>query len=96
MTCPGTMIAAADLDADGTDDLIGIWSASKEVWVRYSSTAKWESLADNADWIATGDMNGDGRADLIGSWRGSVCLLSRFNHRNLGAGGILCNPGGRG
>jgi len=70
MASPADLIAAGDLDGDGTDDLIGIWAGQGGVWVKYSSTGSWSKLSTTANAIASGDMNGDGRDDLLGTWDG--------------------------
>ena len=70
LASPATQITAGDMDADGIDDLIGLWPTQGGVWAKYSKTDTWSKLASTADWIASGDMNGDGRSDLIGTWAG--------------------------
>jgi len=65
-----SQIAAGDVDGDGIDDLLGIWSGQGGVWVRYSTDGTWAQLGTTADWITAGDMNGDGRDDLLGTWTG--------------------------
>jgi hypothetical protein len=67
---PADLIAAGDLDGDGTDDLVGIWPSQGGVWVKYSQTGAWAKLSSTARHITTGDMNGDGRVDLVGTWDG--------------------------
>jgi hypothetical protein len=67
---PADLVAAGDLDGDGTDDLIGIWPSQGGVWVKYSQTGSWAKLSSTARHIAAGDMNGDGRVDLVGTWDG--------------------------
>jgi hypothetical protein len=67
---PADLIAAGDLDGDGTDDLIGIWPGQGGVWVKYSHNGAFLKLASTARHIATGDMNGDGHVDLVGTWDG--------------------------
>ncbi len=61
------MIAAGDVDGDGVDDLIGVWDSG--LWVKYSSTGKWERLSNSPTCITSGDLNNDGRDDVIGSWK---------------------------
>ncbi len=67
---PATVIAAADLDYDCIDDLIGIWPAQAGVWVKYSATGTWAKLASTARHITAGDMDGDGDRELLGTWDG--------------------------
>jgi hypothetical protein len=38
-------LVAGDIDNDGRDDLIGIWSNA--VWVRYGATGKWQQIASS-------------------------------------------------
>jgi hypothetical protein len=64
------MIAAGDLDGDGTDDLIGLWPSQGGIWVKYSGTGAWAKISSTAVHIAAGDMNGDRRDDLLGTWDG--------------------------
>ncbi|MBP1659367.1 MAG: peptidase gingipain, partial [Candidatus Aminicenantes bacterium] len=64
MASPATMITTGDIDADGTDDLIGIWPSQGGVWIKYYATGEWVNLSSTAVYITTGDMNGDGRDDL--------------------------------
>jgi hypothetical protein len=70
LSSPADLIAAGDLDGDGTDDLIGIWPSQGGVWVKYSQTGTWTKLASTALSISAGDINGDGRVDLVGTWGG--------------------------
>lgn len=67
---PAEVVACGDLDGDGVDDLIGVWTEQGGVFVKYSSTGSWAKLSTPAKDITTGDMNGDGREDLVGSWSG--------------------------
>jgi hypothetical protein len=62
------LLAAGDLDGDGTDDLL--WSKTGDgVWVKFSMTGAWTKLCSAPAWdMASGDMNGDGRDDLVGNW----------------------------
>jgi hypothetical protein len=48
-------IAAGDLDGDGKDDLLGVWTGSG-TWVKYSTSDSWENIATPADWIAVGRL----------------------------------------
>jgi len=57
MASPATMVTAGDLDADGADDLIGIWPSQGGVWVKYGQSGAWAYLSSTADWIATGKMH---------------------------------------
>jgi len=71
MSPPAYLVAAGDLDGDGTDDLIGVWSSG--LWVKYSSTGSWAKLSTSLPSnIASGDMDGDGRCDVLGSWSSGV------------------------
>jgi hypothetical protein len=63
-------VASGDLDGDGRDDLVGLWTSQGGVWVRYSGAGQWAKLAAPASDFTVGDMNGDGRADLVGTWNG--------------------------
>ena len=48
-------MAAGDLDGDGRDDLVGIWSNS--VYVRYGTTGQWVQISTSKPkWITTGKM----------------------------------------
>jgi hypothetical protein len=70
MSTAADLITVGDMDVDGKDDLIGVWSSgSTGLWVKYSSTAVWKRLSKPlpAD-IASGDMNGYGKADVVGTW----------------------------
>jgi len=49
---PSEQIIATDIDGDGYDDLIGIWSDG--VWVRYGNTEQWEHISTSKPlWIFT-------------------------------------------
>jgi len=72
LASPAIQVVAGDMDGDGKDDLIGLWSDG--AWVKYSATGSWLRLASPATWIAAADMNGDGRADLLGIWESTVYL----------------------
>jgi|GEM_PF-2295765 len=71
MSIPAQSVAAGDIDGDGTDDLIGVWSSG--VWAKYSSTGTWAKICTPlpSD-IASGDMDGDGRDDILGTWSSGV------------------------
>jgi hypothetical protein len=56
MATPASMITAGELNADGIDDLIGIWPSQGGVWVKYSQSGSWAYLSSSADWIAAGKM----------------------------------------
>ena len=67
ITTPAYSVASGDLDGNGRDDLIGVWSNG--LWVKYSSSGSWAKLASTLPAnIASGDMDGDGRDDIIGVW----------------------------
>jgi len=71
LTTPATVIAAGDMDGDGIDDVVGVWSSPSGVWVKYSKTGVWTLLTSlTARQIAVGDMNGDGKKELVGTWDG--------------------------
>ena len=70
LATPASQIAVGDLDADGTDDLTGIWPSQGGVWLKSSSTGAWTQLSSTADWIAAADMNGDYYPELLGTWTG--------------------------
>jgi len=71
MSTPADLVTAGDLDGDGTDDLIGVWSSG--LWVKYSSSGSWARLTTLLpSHIASGDMNGDGRDDVLGTWASGV------------------------
>jgi hypothetical protein len=69
---PGELVAAGDLDGDGTDDIL--WCKTGDgVWVKQSSTKSWtKQCAAPAVDMTSGDMNGDGRDDLVGIWSSGV------------------------
>jgi hypothetical protein len=67
-----SQIAAGDMDGDGIADVVGSFISS--LWVKYSSTGKWQSISSSPTWITVGDFNGDGKADLAGIWGGVVWL----------------------
>ena len=60
LATPAELITAGDIDGDGIDDLIGIWSGQGGVWVKYSSTLTWERLSSTARDITAGKMSGAG------------------------------------
>ena len=70
LATPADLIACGDLDADGIDDLVGIWPVQGGVWVKSSTNGAWTKLSTTAKHIAAGDMNGDGRVDFLGTWDG--------------------------
>lgn len=74
-------VTASDLDADGIDDLIGLWTSQGGVWSKFSTTDGWIKLASIANWIAGGDMNGDGHDDFLGTWTGQG-VFSRNSANN--------------
>jgi hypothetical protein len=43
LSSPALQITAGDIDADGTDDLVGVWNSG--LWVKYSSTMSWVRFA---------------------------------------------------
>jgi hypothetical protein len=60
-------VAAGDLDGDGKDDLIGVWSSG--LWVMSSLSGNWAKISVSLPVsIASGDMNGDGMDDVMGTW----------------------------
>jgi hypothetical protein len=58
MAAPAELLAAGDLDEDGTDDLIGLWPASGGVFVKYSDAGTWQKLASPAGDISAGLLRG--------------------------------------
>jgi hypothetical protein len=55
ITTPAEQLAAGDIDGDGRDDLIGIWSNS--VYVCYGATGKWQLISTSKPrWITTGKL----------------------------------------
>jgi hypothetical protein len=71
LTTSASQIAAGDLDADGIDDVVGVWPSSG-IWVKYSSTGNWEYLTSAPSWIAVGDTNGDHKAEILGLWDSAI------------------------
>jgi hypothetical protein len=58
MATQAEQVAAGDLDEDGTDDLIGLWTTQGGVWVKYSRTGSWLKLSSPAADIDAGVMRG--------------------------------------
>jgi len=48
-------LASGDLDGDGRDDLIGVWTDG--VWVRYGASGQWQKITSSKPtWITTGKI----------------------------------------
>lgn len=64
------LLAPADLDGDGVDDVLGLWWADEGIKYRSSRTGAWKVIltTENAVALAAGDLGGDGVPDVIGSW----------------------------
>jgi hypothetical protein len=56
MASQADRVTCGDLDADGKDDLIGIWPTQGGVWVKYSKSGTWAKLSSTARDIAAGAM----------------------------------------
>ncbi len=65
-------IAAGDMDGDGKADLVATFSAVSGLWVKYSSTGAWKSLATAPDQFVCGDLNADGKSDIVGLWGSDI------------------------
>ena len=70
-TSGASQIAAADIDGDGIDDLVGVWPDSG-LWIKYSSAANWQYISSAPTSLAVGDTNGDHKAEIIGIWHSVV------------------------
>jgi len=77
LTSPASLLAAGDLDGDGTDDVIGVWPSG--TWHRPSTTGVWVKLASPARDLAVGDLDGDGRTDLLGIWDSTIYCRNSVN-----------------
>ncbi len=89
LSTPATQIAVGDLDADGTDDLLGIWPSQGGVWLKNSSTGAWTQLSSTADWITAADINGDYYPELLGTWAGQGVY---WRNRSTGLWTQLATP----
>jgi hypothetical protein len=58
MASAADQVTAGDLDGDGTDDLIGIWSGQAGIWVKCSQTQTWSYIASAASDIGAGKFAG--------------------------------------
>jgi hypothetical protein len=58
ISVPAEQVTSGDLDGDGIDDLIGLWTTQGGVWVKYSKTGAWSKLSSPAKDIAAGRMRG--------------------------------------
>ena len=55
ITTPAEKLASADVDGDGLDDLIGIWSGG--LYVRYAANNQWKLISSSKpSWISTGTI----------------------------------------
>jgi hypothetical protein len=55
ITTPAEQLASADVDGDGLDDLIGIWSGG--LYVRYAANNRWQLISSSKpSWISTGTI----------------------------------------
>jgi hypothetical protein len=45
LSAAANQVAAGDIDGDGTDDLISVWSTG--LWIKYSLTGNWEKFTTN-------------------------------------------------
>lgn len=67
-TADATMVAAGKVDADSTDDIVGVWSSG--LYVRQSTNGQWVRLSVTPPTgLTTGDLNKDGRDEIIASWK---------------------------
>lgn len=72
-----SQVAGGDIDGDGHDDFIGVYTeaAGPGVWIKYSATGEWSSGPITSDipvWVASGDLNGGGKDDFLGSFGNGV------------------------
>jgi hypothetical protein len=71
LTSGALELAAGDLDADGRDDLIGVWSSG--LWFQYAASQLWVHLSTSLpENITAADMTGNEQKDIVGSWPSGV------------------------
>jgi hypothetical protein len=85
ISTPGEQVTTGDLDGDGTDDLIGLWTSQGGIWVKYSKTGAWSKLSPPANDIAAGLMRGGVRG---AGW------MDRFVELQGPISGNASGPGG--
>ncbi len=55
ITSTAEKLTLGDIDGDGRDDLVGVWSTG--VWVRYGASGQWQQITTSKPkWIATGNI----------------------------------------
>ncbi|MCB9763287.1 MAG: VCBS repeat-containing protein [Alphaproteobacteria bacterium] len=86
----GSSLAAADLDGDGSVDLVGVTEDGAVRAFERDGTVKWTSgaypdaMALNGDVVSIADMDGDGSPEVI---VGALILNADGTTRGVGAGG---------
>ncbi len=71
LASPALQVAAGDLDgaADGTADLVGVWTGQGLNALK-STTGAWTYLGTAPDDIAAGNMDGGAYKEVVGTWTG--------------------------